>query len=35
MKLIREVLDDMAPTWLVLGFVAGVIGGALLAYLLN
>ena len=35
MKLIREVLDDMAPTWLVLGFIAGVVGGVALAYLLD
>ena len=35
MKLIREVLNDLAPTWLVLGFVAGVVGGTLLAYLLD
>lgn len=35
MKLIREVLDDLAPTWLLLGFFAGVVGGTLLAYLLD
>lgn len=35
MRLIREVLNDLAPTWLLLGFVAGIAGGVALAYFLE
>ena len=35
MKLIREVLNDLAPTWLLLGFLVGIAGGIALAYLFD
>lgn len=35
MKLIREVLNDLAPTWLLVAFTAGIIGGVALAQILD